>query len=184
MKELKNLLILYILDKVDDDELDLLNKVNSKPYGKKVGIVSKQIHVLNYLMSDEFHNIINGMNKIEINKLNPETKMKIQKNIRNIKNTERMKLEILKKVKEENAHLFQSKNKSKSSFNNIYNTIFTPKDNILNSNIRNNNRNNTVNLDFNENISLPSIPNSVRHLNNKSKTNCIIKKSKIDLMKN
>ena len=172
------------LDEVDDDEPDLLNKVNSKPYGKKVGIVTKQIHVLNYLMSDEFHNVINGMNKIEINKLNPETKMKIQKNIRNIKNNERMKLEILKKEKEENAHLFQSENKSKSSFNNIYNNFFTPKDNILNSNIRKNNRNNTVNLDFNENISLPSIPNSVRHLNSKSKTNSIIKKSKIDLMKN
>ena len=85
------------MDEVDDDEPDLLNKVNSKPYGKKVGIVTKQIHVLNYLMSDEFHNVINGMNKIEINKLNPETKMKIQKNIRNIKKRKRRKCTFISK---------------------------------------------------------------------------------------
>ena len=168
------------LNEVDDDEPDLLNKVDSKPYGKKVGVVTKQIHVLNYLMSDEFHNVINGMNKIEINKLNPETKVKIQKNIRNIKNNERMKLELLRKEKEENGgNLFSSEIKSKTSFNNIYSNFFHPKeDNILNTNLRKNNRNNTQNITYNQNISLPSIQHSTRNTNSKSKNNSIIKSSK------
>ena len=131
-------------------------------------------------MSDEFHNVINRMNKIEINKLNPETKVKIQKNIRNIKNNERMKLELLKKEKEENGgNLFSSEIKSKTSFNNIYSNFFHPKeDNILNTNLRKNNRNNTQNITYNQNISLPSIQHSTRNTNSKSKNNSIIKSSK------
>ena len=128
-EKIENFISTLQLNEVDDDEPDLLNKVNSKPYGKKVGVVTKQIHVLNYLMSDEFHHVINEMNKIEINKLNPETKVKIQKNIRNIKNNERLRLELFKKEKENNSKHLSDKLEEKN-INQIYNNYINNNENI------------------------------------------------------
>ena len=90
-----------------------------------------------------------------------------------------MKLELLKKEKEENGgNLFSSEIKSKTNFNNIYSNFFHPKEvNILNTNLRNSNRNNTQNITY-QNISLPSIQHSTRNTNSKSKNNSIIKSSK------
>ena len=86
------------LTEIDDDEVDLLNEVNKKPFSKRVGTITKTIHVLNYLMGEQFRNVINKMNKIEINLLDKETKRAIQKRIIFLKNSERMKL--LEKSKE------------------------------------------------------------------------------------
>lgn len=80
------------LMEVDDDEVDLLNNVNEKPFSQRVGVVTKTIHVLNYLMSEKFQNVLDKMGKIEINNLNKDTRRVIQKKIISIKNNQRMKL--------------------------------------------------------------------------------------------
>ena len=86
---------------VDDDDPDLLNKVHGKPFSKQVGIPTKTIHILNYLMDDKFKDVIEKMKKLEINCLSKQTKDIIQKQILNIKNEERIKDEEEKKKKEE-----------------------------------------------------------------------------------
>lgn len=86
---------------IDDDEADLLNNVNEKPFSQRVGVVTKTIHVLNYLMSEQFQNVLDKMGKIEINNLNKDTKRVIQKTIISIKNNQRMKLLEQEKEKEE-----------------------------------------------------------------------------------
>ena len=154
-EKIENFISNLKLDEVDDDEPDLLNKVNSKPYGKKVGIVTKQIHVLNYLMSDEFHNVINEMNKIEINKLNPETKVKIQKNIRNIKNNERLRLELFKK--ENNYRKQFSERISEHNINPIYNNYIKENNGINNFRKAFSHKINYSQNLFNQNSSLPKI---------------------------
>ena len=80
------------LTDIDDDEKDLLNHVQGKPFSNKVGNITKTIHVLNYLMSEQFRNVIDNMQNIEIHKPNKETERIIQKKIIQLKNTERMKL--------------------------------------------------------------------------------------------
>ena len=88
------------LMEVDDDEVDLLNNVNEKPFSQRVGVVTKTIHVLNYLMSEKFQNVLDKMGKIEINNLNKDTRRVIQKKIISIKNNQRMKLLEEEKEKE------------------------------------------------------------------------------------
>ena len=97
--QIKDFISKLPLTEVDDDEAGLLNQVNKKPFSKRVGTITKTIHVLNYLMSEQFRNVINKMNKLEINLLDKETKRAIQKRIIFLKNTERMK--ILEKSKEQ-----------------------------------------------------------------------------------
>jgi hypothetical protein len=80
------------LTEIDDDAKDLLNHVQGKPFSNKVGNITKTIHVLNYLMSEQFRNVIDNMQNIEIHKPNKETERIIQKKIIQLKNTERMKL--------------------------------------------------------------------------------------------
>ena len=133
---------------VDDDEPDLFNKVGAKPMKERVLKTTKQIHLLEYLMSDNFKDVIHNMKKIEINKLEKDTINKIQKKIISLKNNEREKinkkilglikrLKIVKKMeklkkkkdeskKEENKSekpLMKSKYKNKS--NTIISTSFT-----------------------------------------------------------
>ena len=64
---------------VDDDEPDLFNKVGAKPINERVLKATKQVHLLEYLMSDNFKGIVHNMKKIEINKLEKDTINKIQK---------------------------------------------------------------------------------------------------------
>ena len=80
------------IPEVDDDDKELLNKVNEKPFSTNVNNLTKTIHVLNYLMSNQFKKVINNMNNIEINKLNKDTKRFIQKRITHLKNIKRLKL--------------------------------------------------------------------------------------------
>ncbi len=100
-KRLENYLSKMHLREVDDDDPDLLNKVHGKPFSKNVGIPTKTIHVLNYLMDEKFTDVIEKMKKLEINYLSKKTKDIIEKKILNIKNEERLKDEEEKKKKEE-----------------------------------------------------------------------------------
>ena len=76
---------------VDKDEPNLFDKIN-KQFNFNVNLVTKKIHLLDYLMSENFHDIINEMKIIRINKLDNKTIDVIQKGIINIKNEERDKL--------------------------------------------------------------------------------------------
>ena len=101
------------LREVDDDDPELFNKVHGKPFSKNVGIPTKTIHVLNYLMDEKFtENVNEKRKKLEINYLSKKTKDIIQKKILNIKNEERLKDEEEKKKKEEEFHylIFIDKN--------------------------------------------------------------------------
>ena len=78
---------------IDKDEPQLFDKIN-KHYKYNVNLATKQIHLLDYLMSDNFKETIKSMNNIRINKLDKETIEIIQKKIIEIKNNEREKLEL------------------------------------------------------------------------------------------
>ena len=79
------------LKDVDDEDPDLFNKVGHKPLKNNVIKSTKQIHLLNYLMSDYFKGMIKDMKKIEINKLDKDMINAIEKKIINFKNNERHK---------------------------------------------------------------------------------------------
>jgi hypothetical protein len=98
------------LTEVDDDDPDLLNSVHGKPFSKNVGIPTKTIHVLNYLMDEKIREVIEKMKKLEINCLNKNTKETIQKQILNIKNEERVK-DAEKAKEKENKRLKEEENK-------------------------------------------------------------------------
>ena len=55
-------------------------------------MATKQIHLLDYLLSDDFRSVIHNMKKIKINKLDYETIHIIRRQIINIKNNNREKL--------------------------------------------------------------------------------------------
>ena len=75
---------------VDNEDPHLFDKVD-KIFKPNVKMATKQIHLLDYLMSDDFKNVIHKMKKIKINKLDYETIHAIQKQIINIKNNKREK---------------------------------------------------------------------------------------------
>ena len=96
-KKIQNFIENLKLIDVDNEEPDLFNKIGSKPLNDKVLYITKQIHLLNSLMSNDFKEIINKMKTIEINKLEKDTINKIQKKIISLKNNERLKFEAKKK---------------------------------------------------------------------------------------
>ena len=117
---------------VDYDEPYLFDKIN-KHFKYHVNLVTKQIHLLDYLMSNNFKEIINNMNTIRINKLDKETIRIIQRKIINLKNNERDKNNLLKNIKLEkkNNHkspdriIKEKKEKEKEKEQNNYKTIKT-----------------------------------------------------------
>lgn len=138
------------LVEVDDDEPDLFNKVGHKPINENVLKSTKQLYLLEYLMSDDFKDVIQKMKKMEINKLEKDTINKIQKKIISLKNNERekqekqnkkilsliRKLENIKKEDDESKKekekgqktLVKNKNKNKSNTymsSSIYNSFTT-----------------------------------------------------------
>ena len=113
------------IPEIDDEEPDLLNKVNQKPYSSKVIEPTKTIHVLNYLMENKFNDVIYKMKKIEINRLKKPTKEVIQKQIIKMKNDEREKISKKEKEKERKQLLLnqqklnkQNKMNETNNFNN------------------------------------------------------------------
>lgn len=83
-KYIENLKIMEL----DDDEPDLLNKINGKPFSKKVGIPTKNIHILNYMLNNKFNNYLKKPEKLQINNLTLEKRIEIQKEIKTIKRDE------------------------------------------------------------------------------------------------
>ena len=65
----------------DDDEPSLFNNINSKPLSETVKNSTKNIKLLNYLLSTDFKEFVSNLKKLEINKLNKDTAVKIQKKI-------------------------------------------------------------------------------------------------------
>ena len=106
---------------VDNEDPHLFDKVD-KVFKTNVNIATKQIHLLDYLMSDDFKQIIKNMKKININKLDYETINVIQRQIINIKNNEREKLSKQFKKKLKNQSSDKSKN-IKNPFRKTINTI-------------------------------------------------------------
>ena len=112
---------------LDDDEPDLLNKVRGKPFSPKVGIPTKNIHIFNYFLSNKFNDFLKKENKLEINNLTPESKLRIQREIRMIKREEFEKYLSSKKKQLSIQIDNETKNSSKNLFynrtNNYINSI-------------------------------------------------------------
>ena len=87
-ENVKNFINNLKLMEIDDDEPDLLNEIRGEPFSKNVGIVTKNIHIFNYLLSNKFNKFLNEANKIELNNLTHESKIKIQREIKFIKREE------------------------------------------------------------------------------------------------
>ena len=126
------------LTEIDDEEPDLLNKVTGKAYSQRVGNSTKVIHVLNYLMEDKFNEVIDKMKKIEINRMNNQTKEIIQKQIIKMKNDERALLSLKEKKKKEN----KINNTNEKSQNNITNVFYNKDIELMDINIYENQRKN------------------------------------------
>ena len=121
---------------VDNEEPDLFNKIGHKPMNEKVLHSTKQIQLLNSLMSEDFKELIHKMKKIEINKLDKDTINKIQKKIISLKNNERVKLEEKKKNEME-------RKKNSKEKKNQFQEISEEKDEKT-INIKRNNQSNTI----------------------------------------
>ena len=94
------------LNDIDDDEKNLFNEIGKKNKSKGVIRMTKDIKLLNYLSSNNFKSTIVKMKKIELNKMNRETKNVIQKKINSIK---------LNKKSQLRQFLFENRNNSYSN---------------------------------------------------------------------
>ena len=168
-KYLENLKI----NEIDDDDPDLLNHVEQKPFSQRIAIPTKTIHVLNYLMSSQFNGVVEKMNKMQINKINNDNKTLIQREILKIKADEREKIKnrFLKKLKSKNIN---NNNDNKNNLNNsgqnesktiLMESIILNEDKSKNNN-NNNINNNIINIDDNNNININN--NNVNNNNNKT----------------
>ena len=170
-KYLENLKI----NEIDDDDPDLLNHVEQKPFSQRIAIPTKTIHVLNYLMSSQFNGVVEKMNKMQINKINNDNKTLIQREILKIKADEREKIKnrFLKKLKSKNIN---NNNDNKKNLNNsgqnesktiLMESIILNEDKSKNNN-NNNINNNIINIDDNNNININN--NNVNNNNNNKTT--------------
>lgn len=105
MKEIRFVKIRKFLEKlnlkeIDDEDPGLLNDDSKKKLSEAVNSSTRQINLLNYLLSENFNDVIDSMKKIEINKLNKETANKIQKKIISLKNDKKIKLNKIIKTEE------------------------------------------------------------------------------------
>ena len=112
-KPIKNFINKLKLVDIDDDEPDLFNKVGEKPMKENILKTTKQLHLLNFLLSNDFREVINKMKKLEINKLEKDTINKIQKKIISLKNNEHAKLELKKKKEKDSLKKNNGKIKEK-----------------------------------------------------------------------
>ena len=144
--KLENFIRKIKIVEVDDDEPDLFNRVGDKQMKPGVLKITKQIHLLNYLMKDEFKDTVHSMKKIEINKIDKETINKISKRIIHLKNKEHFKLEknlkkqfsIDKKIEERKNSTIQEQNDKDDSNEKMY------RSQIQNKNTNHMNKSNTL----------------------------------------
>ena len=80
------------IKEIDDGIPDLFLNIGDKQTKPKILKITKQLKLLNYMMKDEFKDLIKSMKKIEINKLDNKTINLISKRIINMKNKEHFKL--------------------------------------------------------------------------------------------
>lgn len=109
---------------LDDDEPDLLNKTKGKPFSKKVGIPTKNVHILNYLLDNKFNNYLRKTEKLELFNLTQESRIEIQKEIKFIKREESEKKNPQKNnkyfdIKFKGNNLDKSITKKYASFNSL-----------------------------------------------------------------
>ncbi len=111
-QKIQNLIEHLKINEIDDDEKSLFNDVGKKPKSKSVVKMTKNIKLLNYLTSSNFKSTIVKMNKIELNKMNKETKNIIQKKISSIKMNQKSELRkyLFKKRNNSYSNLLHSKN--------------------------------------------------------------------------
>ena len=83
-KYIENLKIVEI----DDEDPNLLNEIKGKPFSDKVGIPTKNIHLLNYLLNHKFNDFIRNTKNLKINNLSNDNFLKIRKQINLIKKEE------------------------------------------------------------------------------------------------
>ena len=83
-KYIENLKIVEI----DDEDPNLLNEIKGKPFSDKVGIPTKNIHLLNYLLNHKFNDFIRNTKNLKINNLSNDNFSKIRKQINLIKKEE------------------------------------------------------------------------------------------------
>ena len=119
---LENYIANMKLTDVDKDEPNLFDRID-KHFKYNVNLVTKKIHLLDYLMSDNFRDTINNMRKIRINKLDSETIDIIQKKIINIKNNEREKISIKFKNEKNQSKKEKEKEKENDNFKTIENIM-------------------------------------------------------------
>ena len=90
--KIRNFIDTLDLKEIDDEEPGLLHDDSKKKLSEAVSSSTRHINLLNYLLSENFNDVIDSMTKIEINKLNKETATKIQKKIISLKNDKKIKL--------------------------------------------------------------------------------------------
>ena len=183
----------------------MLNKVRGEPFSKKVAITTKNIHILNYLLSNKFNNYLKEVDKIELNNLtNNESRMRLQKEIRSIKREEfekylkrRNKLLTIK-INEDinNKHedntinktrIFHSKSINlKNSLNlKLFNSIQTINNNSIENNKKQILNKNIFSLNIDKNSLLDINSNSINATNKKfSRQMSLIEIPKINIFKN
>ena len=204
-EKIKNFIENLKIIELDDDEPDLLNKVRGEPFSKKVAITTKNIHILNYLLSNKFNNYLKEVDKIELNNLtNNESRMRLQKEIRSIKREEfekylkrRNKLLTIKinedinnKNEDNNINkrrIFHSKSINlKNSLNlKLFNSIQTINNNSIENNKKQILNKNIFSLNIDKNSLLDINSNSINTTNKKfSRQMSLIEIPKINIFKN
>ena len=103
-KYIENLKIVEI----DDEDPDLLNEIKGKPFSDRVGIPTKNIHLLNYLLNHKFNDFIRNTKNLQINNLSNDNFSKIRKQINLIKKEE-MEKEIEHKNKSKHKLILDDK---------------------------------------------------------------------------
>ena len=118
-ENLKKYLEKLKIKEIDDDIPDLFYNIGDRQIKPRLIKITKQLKLLNYMMKDEFKDLILSMKKIEINNLDKETINMISKRILNLKNKEHFKLD---------NKITQQKN-IKKKLENRKNSIIVEKDN-------------------------------------------------------
>ena len=84
-KKIENLFNKMNLVEIDDDHNNLLTEYGKKPKSKNIESMTKNIKLLNFLVSEDFKPTITKMKKMNINKLDIDIKRVIQRKIISIK---------------------------------------------------------------------------------------------------
>ena len=155
-EKVKNFIENLKIKELDCDEPELLNNAKGESFSQKVAIPTKNIHILNYFLSNKFNDYLNENDKFDFYNLSLESRIKIQREIKNIKREELEKYLQIKnknvKVKV-NEEINYNKSKNRIHRNTINNNTFFNNFKSNNNNIFSNKKNNLLNKNFsNENI--------------------------------